>query len=364
MQRKSLTSPLAAEIVLDGKRYTNFAGSSYLGLSGRPEVIQAGVATLQEAGAGYQIARQYGMVAPALLEVEAEAAAFFGSEASIYLSSGYPFGLVSLITMRDRFDHIFFDELAHYSLQEAIRATGLTYCQYGHLDAEDLADKLKRRLRGGERPLVVTDGMYSTFGRIAPLDELLQVARPYDGFLLVDESHSFGVLGPTGRGAKEQYEIDASSILVGGSLSKAFGCSGGVIPAGEAEVAAFRNAPAAEGASPGSPAAAAMGAAALRYARQHPELLQRLRANVALMKGGLRGMGLDTPDTVAPVATFVTGSEDSMQAIYQRLFDEGYCVLRSNYIGAPPGGVIRCGIFADHTTEHIEGFLGTLRRIL
>ena len=364
MQLKTLSSPIAAEIVLDGRRYVNFAGSSYLGLSGKPEVIQAGVTALQESGAGYQVSRQYGFVARPHLEVEAEAVAFFGSEAAIYLSSGYQFGFVSIITIRDRFDHIFFDELAHHSLQEAIRATGLPYCQYRHVDAADLADKLKLNLRAGKRALVVTDGMYSTFGRIAPLDEILQVVRPYNGYLLVDESHSFGVLGPTGRGAKEHYAIDTASILVGGSLSKAFGCSGGVIPASEAEVASFRDAPASEGASPGSPAAAAMGAAALRYARQHPELLQRLRANVALMKGGLRQMGLDIPDTVAPVATFVTGSESSMAAVHQQLFDAGYFVLRSNYIGAPPGGVIRCGIFADHTTAQIEGFLGTLRRIL
>lgn len=364
MHLKALSSPIAAEIVLDGKRYVNFAGSSYLGLSGRPEVIQAGVAALQEGGAGYQISRQYGFIATPHLEVEAEAVAFFGSEAAIYLSSGYQFGFVSIITIRDRFDHIFFDELAHHSLQEAIRAAGLPCVQYRHLDAGDLADKLKRNLRANARALVVTDGMYSTYGRIAPLDELLQVARPYNGYLLVDESHSFGVLGRSGRGAKEHYKIDDSSILIGGSLSKAFGCSGGVIPASEVEVAGFRNAPAAEGASPGSPAAAAMGAAALRYARQHPEILQRLRNNVALMKGGLRGMGFDVPDTVSPVATFVTGSEESMRAVEERLFEAGYFILRSNYIGAPAGGVIRCGIFADHTVAHIEGFLEVLRRIL
>jgi 8-amino-7-oxononanoate synthase len=364
MQLKTLSSPVASEIVLDGRRYINFAGSSYLGLSGRPEILEAGIAALRQTGAGYQISRQYGFVATPHLEVEAEAAAFFGSEAAIYLSSGYHFGFVSIITIRERFDHIFFDELAHHSLQQAIRATGLASSEYRHVDAEDLANQLKRNLRAGERALVVTDGMYSTFGRIAPLDELLQVARPYDGYLLVDESHSFGVLGPTGRGAKEHYGIDASSVLVGGSLSKAFGCSGGIIPASEAEVAAFREAPASEGASPGLPAAAAMGAAALRYVREHPELLQQLRANVALMKGGMREMGLDIPNTDAPVATFVTGSEASMTAVHQQLSAAGYMVLRSNYIGAPPGGVIRCGIFADHTAAHIEAFLGTLRRIL
>jgi len=152
--------------------------------------------------------------------------------------------------------------------------------------------------------------------------------------------------------------------VIGGSTGKAFGVLGGIIPASDEEVAAFRAAPASRGASVGQPAAAAMCARSLQYVREHPELLSRLRENVAYMKASLRKLGLEVGDSIAPVATFVSGSGQSMQALQERLMTEGIYVLHSTYIGAAAGGVIRCGIFADHTTQHIDRLSDALLRLL
>ena len=361
---KTIESPIAAEIVIDGRRYVNFAGSSYLGLSGYADILEAGAEALRESGAGYQVPRHYQVATRAHQEVETEAARFFRSPAALYLSGGYLFGLVSLPAIRDRLGVIFLDELAHFSLREAAAASGVKSCLYRHVDADDLALKMRQHLGAYERPVVMTDGLFSTFGEIAPLSELASAVAPYDGSLLVDESHSFGVLGATGRGAHEHHKLSLNSVVAGGSLSKAFGTTGGIILGTEEGIAACRSTPAGRGAAAGLPAGASMCAASLRHVRTHPELLQRLRTNVVAMKSGLRNLGLNVGDSVAPIATFVAGEANAMQALQERLMAEGIFVLHSTYIGAGCSGVIRCGIFADHTPEHIHRLLDALRRML
>jgi 7-keto-8-aminopelargonate synthetase-like enzyme len=356
-------SPVGARIEIDGKSYINFGGSSYLGLSSNTEIIEAGVAALRELGAGTPIPRDHGVRTTAHQAVEAEAAAFFNSQAALYLANGYLFGLVAIAGIRKSFDVVFFDESTHYSMREAIDASGLQSHSFRHRDAMDLELKIKQSLSSQQKPLVVSDGLFSSFGDIAPLDELAEVTQPYDGRLLVDESHSFGVLGQTGRGAVEQYAIRMSASI-GGSLGKAFGSSGGIIPASEEEVAAFRRTRAGRGATAGLPAAAAMCATSLRYVREHPELLSRLRENVSYMKKGLRSLGLDIPLSLAPVASFVPGKGKSMPRLKAELLAEGIFVYHSTYVGAGSEGVIRCGIFADHTSEHIDLLLDALRRLL
>jgi 8-amino-7-oxononanoate synthase len=206
--------------------------------------------------------------------------------------------------------------------------------------------------------------MYSTFGELTPLDELAAVTLPFEGRMVVDESHSFGVFGSLGRGAWEHFKLPAGAALIGGSTGKAFGVVGGIIPATREEVEVLRDSPASRGASHGLPAAGAMCAASFRYIRRHPELLLRLRENTLELKHGLRQIGLSIPDNVAPVASFTTTSGRSMQDLREQLLAEGICVLHSHYIGAGEDGVIRCGIFADHTRAHIDRLLDALRRLL
>jgi glycine C-acetyltransferase/8-amino-7-oxononanoate synthase len=187
---------------------------------------------------------------------------------------------------------------------------------------------------------------------------------PYDGRLLVDESHSFGVLGEAGRGAVEHHGVYGTCALVGGSTSKGLGVVGGIIPADDEIVARCRATPASRSASAGLPAAAAMCAASLQYVREHPELRMRLRANVAYMKSGLRKLGIDVADTVAPVASFVAGADRPMHTLQEQLMARGIYVLHSNYIGVSAAGAIRCGIFADHSTEHMDRLFDALRTLL
>jgi 8-amino-7-oxononanoate synthase len=361
---QTLESALGAQIVLNGRVYINFGGSSYLGLASNSLIVEAGIAALREFGAGVPIPRAHGVITRAHREFEIESATFFETDTALYLASGYCFGLIGIAALGRKSTRIFFDEWAHHSLREAIAASALASQPFRHLDCQDLEAQLKRHLRRGEAPLVVTDGLFSTLGEIAPLSELERAVAPYGGRLLVDESHSFGVLGPRGRGAYEHHDVPRRSIVIGGSLGKALGVCGGVIPASEDEAAAFRSSPASRGASTGLPAAAAMCSQSLKYVREHPELLERLRANTKYLKCGLRRLGLDVADTVVPIAAFVAGSDRSMQALREALLTDGIFLYHSKYIGAGAAGVIRCSVYADHTVEHMDRLIDALRRLL
>jgi 8-amino-7-oxononanoate synthase len=357
-------SPVGAEIVLEGRRYLSFGGSSYLGLASNTEIIEAGVASLRAYGAGAPIPWAHRVATRQLQEVESAAAAFFGREAALYLSCGYHFAFAALSVLRAQFDVVFFDEWSHYCLREAIAASGLESHPFRHLDCEDLGQQIRRRVRAGQRPLVVSDGVYSTFGEIAPLAALASTIEPYAGRLLIDESHSFGVLGDTGRGAAEYHGLPSGVAVIGGSLAKAFGTSGGVIPADADEVRAMRSTPVVNGASLGMPAAAAMCATSLAYVQRHPELLQRLRANTVRLKSGLRRLGLEVPDNVVPIAAFAPSPPKSPRQLKEELLQEGIFVYHTRYIGAVDDGVVRCAVFADHSAAQIDQLLTSLARLL
>jgi 8-amino-7-oxononanoate synthase len=350
-------------MMIDGRDYINFAGSSYLGLSGRPPVLMAGVEALRRSGAGYQFARAYGLASPAHLEAEQEAAGLFGTEDAVFLATGYAAGLALIAAMARRFSRIFFDERAHHCLQDAIRASALPHHTYRHLDVGFLEAKLRRLLRPNEQPLIVTDGVYSTFGAIAPLVEIAGLAASYGGGVAIDESHALGVLGAEGRGAHEHLGLDPTQVWVCGSTSKGIGVVGGIVPGPALDVAEVRATPPSRGASPGLPAAAAMCAEAMRIVRTDGSLRARLRQNVIYLKGRLRALGLPVGDSEAPIATFLPSSRGARQ-LQSELMSAGVLVLASDYIGAPPGGVIRCGIFADHTREQLDRLVAELSRLL
>jgi len=363
--RRSFDSAVGAEIVLSGRRYISFGGSSYLGLASNPYIIDAGITALRECGSGAPVPSNHNVSTRALVDVETEARQFFASATSMYVNAGYYFGLAAMAAVRDHYEAVFFDEFAHYSLLEAIAAAGLPRYPYRHLDVDDLARQIKLCLGPKQRPLIVTDGLFSTVGEIAPLDELTRIVSAHDGRLLVDESHSFGVLGATGRGAVEHYSLPSAGLLRGGSLGKAFGTCGGIILAEESDAEPLRGSAVGRGASTGLTAAAAMCAASIRFVGEHPGLLVRLRENIRYLKAGLARLGLAIGgDAPAPIASFSTASGKTTRSLQQALMREGIFVYHSTYVGAAEGGVIRCGIFADHTREQLDALLDALRRLL
>lgn len=351
-------------MTLDGRQVSNFAGSAYLGISRAPELLQAAVDALYRYGARVHLTPEFGVRVEPQIQAERQAASFFGTPDALYMSSGYLIGLTALTSLRSRFDLVLLDESGHYNLRDAAAASGAVVRTFAHLDCDSLETELARAQRESLRAVVAVDGMCPTFGSIPHLDIYAQLVDRYGAWLLVDESHSFGTPGPAGRGAAEECGLRPEQILRGASLGKAF-CAAGAVLAGTAQdITTMRRAPCVRGASWGLVPGAAMAAASLRLVRSRPELLARLRANVKRAKEGLRNIGLDIPETPAPLAAFAVGTAVQMQGLQQRLLEEDIFVLHARYVGTGPEGVIRCSFIADHTVGQIDRLNAGLRRLI
>ena len=198
---KLLPVPL---VQIDGREYLYFVGTGYLGLQSHPEVIRAACDATQRYGIHSATTRAgFGNIPPTL-DAERRLAEFFGTEAAFYFASGYAGNNILLSALADDVDIIFVDQLSHYSVWEAAGQSRRPVYHFRHRDPGDLAAGLRKKLRPGQRPLVISDGVFSVRGTIAPVAEYCQELSPYDGaVLLLDDAHGIGVLGDQGRGTYE-----------------------------------------------------------------------------------------------------------------------------------------------------------------
>lgn len=352
--------PASARIAIDGSQFINFHGSGYLALSGVPEIrtavqraLASGVPFAQHVGT------RLGGIDPIFESVEREAAMACGTEASVYFASGYLIGTVGLAGLEDPFDAVFLDEHAHYCLKDAVRLSGRPWFTFAHCDVQSLAEALKRHVDASQRPLVVTDGVFASSGRVPPLAEYAGLLASYDGRMLVDEAHAFGVLGENGRGAVELCGVGKIATS-GATLSKAYCAQGAFIGCAAETAVRLRESPPVRGSTAGSPLSAAAAAASLAYVSTRPELRHTLRAMGDYLRGRLRGIGFDIVDSPAPIVSFRVGSAEEMLKMQRRMFERGILIYHSRYVGAGPEGLIRCAVFRDHTRDDIDALVTAL----
>lgn len=341
-------SPSCAHMIIDGREILNFGGSSYLGLSNHPAIIEAGISALRVQGASCQLPRHYGVALSSNLQAEAEAREFFGFEDSIYFSTGYMFGSLAFTGLADQYEIAIIDEHGHYNLFDGARAAEKPIATFRHCDPQHLKEVLERECADGARPMVATDGMFATFGDSPPLDLYSELIERYGGWLAVDESHSFGCLGQRGAGACEQFGIQGPNVIAGGSMGKAFSAHGGLAVGSRSVISAMWKSPAARGSVSGTSVGAAMTAAAIKVLREEPKILQKLQGNAQLLKNILSNLGLHPIANTSPISAFVLRSPQQMRRLQKALMTEGIFVIHSSYVGTSPGGAIRIAAFADH----------------
>ena len=377
-------SPPGPTVRIDGVEYLYFVGTGYLGLQGHAEVIRAACEATQQYGIHSATSRAGFGNTPPTLSVERHAAEFFGSEASFCFPSGYAGNSILLRTIESNFDALFVDEYSHYCVFEAAGQSGRPVFRFHHRDGGDLAENLRKHLRRGERPLVMSDGVFSARGTIAPLADYVAALAIYPGgALLIDDAHGVGVLGHRGRGTLEYFglfdgpfagSINASTLPTTGgcpaylcaTLSKALGGYGGIIPGSQAFIDCARRASHwYDGASAPPAAVTAASARALELIQADPGLRPRLWSNVRRLKDGLRAMGFDTDDTPVPIICLVAGDADNMRRIQQELKLRGIAVAyMAAYSGLSAAGGLRIAVFATHTEEMIQRFLDELRQVV
>ncbi|MCR8725744.1 aminotransferase class I/II-fold pyridoxal phosphate-dependent enzyme [Frigidibacter sp. ROC022] len=359
-----MESPLAPRMRINGREVDYFCGTSYYCLHGHPQVIEAACAATRRFGMGPGT----GAAMQIYDDLQAALREWFGADHVTYVISGYTSPMVMLQGLRDDVDLVLADAASHYSVRDAMATLGLPVHCFRHLSPESLAEALAEHVRPGQRPAVVTDGVFPSSGALAPLPDYVQVMAGYDGArLCVDDSHGIGVLGDGGRGALEHHGVEGPRAHVAGTMSKAFGGLGGIVPCDRARAERIAaNAGILRGASPPPPAAAAAGLTGMRLLRETPEMLASLRRNTAHMRQGLRDLGFDLPDTPVPIVTLRAsqrrqGADIAMlrdhlatQDIFTKLTPAG------GYSDAPDEDSMRIAVFSGHRPEQIDRLLTTL----
>jgi 8-amino-7-oxononanoate synthase len=376
-----MESAPGAETILDGKKYFYFAGTGYLGLQGHPEVLKAAADAVYQYGVSSATSRTGFGNNPPTMEVEKRAAEFFGTEAAFYYISGYVGNNILAQWLRDQFDVAFLDELAHYSVIEGIAQAQRPVVSFRHTDPEDLMEKLAENLKPGQRPLVMSDGVFPSLGHIAPVPAYQEALAPYPGALIcLDDAHAGGTIGAMGRGTYDYFGLAATQagtpdaagdkggvgLYFSGTLSKALGGQGGIISGSREWIEKLKaSSHFFNGASQPAVPVAAASAKALEIVSAHPELRQKLQANVRRAKDGLRRLGLSVDETPVPIIPLVIGAGANMDRIQQALMARGIAIAYARaYAGTGPEGLLRIAIFATHTEEMIDRLVEELGKCL
>ena len=360
-----MEGPPGPETVINGKRYIYFGGTGYFALQGHPDVIEAGIAAFRKYGVHPATSRTGFGNCPVQLDLERKIAEYFGTEDSLHFVSGYLDNLFQVQALKEQIDVVFIDETAHFSIKDAVYSALKPVIMFRHRDPEDLSKKLKETLKPGQVPLLMTDGIFPTMGVIAPVPDYLKIIEPYNGFICLDDSHSVGVLGPNGRGTYEHFGLKSDRLYYAGTMSKAFGGHGGFIPGTKKYIQYIKDhCGAFAGATPSPTAAMAASAKGLEIVKNHPEMRDRLRKNVAMVKSGMKKLGFEMNDNPVPIVTWTMKSGDDMKKIQLELMSRGVAVAYTKYVGAPPSGALRASIFSEHKPEHINKLLEEVGKLV
>lgn len=369
-------------IRIDGQWKIHLASNNYLGLTLHPRVIAAAREALERFGAGAGSARLIGGTFPPHEALEEELAQFKQAEAAVVFPAGYMTSLGVVAALVGPEDLVIGDRFNHASLIDAARLSGAVLRVYPHKNVERLEEALRQRRTRYRRVLVVTEGLFSMDGDVPPLREIAEVARRYEAWLLVDDAHATGVLGPTGRGSLEQFGLPTGDLLQMGTLSKALGSAGGFLagPRVVIETLIHRARPFLyTTALPPSCAAAAH--AALRVLQEEPVWRQRLWENTRRWIAGLKRVEvelLSEESPLVPVRVSATnrggsakicggGSSNNREvvALARALFEAGLFAPAIRPPTVPEGTArIRTSVTALHAPEDLETALEAMSSIL
>jgi glycine C-acetyltransferase len=353
---RTLSSPQGAWLVVDGKKVLNFCSNNYLGLANHPRLAQAAKHAIDEYGVGPGAVRTIAGTMELHTQLEQRLAEFKGVEAAITFQSGFNANLGAIPALVGKEDVIYSDELNHASIIDGCRLSGAKVVRYAHTDPQDLANQVKDTQSDYRRSLIVTDGVFSMDGDVAPLDEIYEVADRVGCMLMVDDAHGEGVLGEGGRGIVDHYKLHGKVDVEVGTLSKAFGVVGGVVAGSERIVSWLRQRgrPFLFSSAMTVPDTAAC-LEAVAMLEESTEWVDRLWQNTAYFKDAMRELGFDTGSSSTPITPIMLGEAPLAQKFSQRLFEEGVFAMAIGYPTVPPGKArIRVMISAAHNQDDLD----------
>jgi 8-amino-7-oxononanoate synthase len=343
------------EVWIDGRRFIMLGSNNYLGLTNHPKVKEAAIAAVQRYGTGCGGSRFLNGTLDLHTRLEEKLAAFIGTAGAVVFSTGFQVNLGVISCLVDRDDIIYLDKQDHACIFDGARLSMGEVRRFRHNDTDDLLRLINTDANGSAGKLIVVDGVFSMEGDIAPLPQIVAIARNHGAAILLDDAHGIGVLGPNGRGTAEHFGLEAQIDLVMGTFSKSLASVGGFV-CGDSSVIQYIRHKARSfifSAAP-APACAAAASAALDILQAEPQRREALWKNTRFMLEEFRRLGFDTGESQTPVIPLIIGEDINALIFARRLHDAGLFVNAVVPPATPRGrALIRTSYMATHTQQQL-----------
>jgi glycine C-acetyltransferase len=362
---KTLEGPSEVWTQVQGRKVLILSANNYLSLSTHPKLVKAAIDAIKKYGVGSGSVRAIAGSMQIHLELEKKLAEYKRTEDSIVFPSGFMANSGSIPALVGKGDLILSDQLNHGSIIDGARLSRADRMIFPHRDTEKLKEMLEENHSKYNRILIITDGVFSMDGDLAPLPELNKIAKDYGALLYVDDAHGDGVLGEAGRGIVNHFGLEGEDIIEMGTFSKAYGVVGGYIAASDDIVEYLRNTARTyllTGSHP--PPIAAACKAAIEVCEEEPELIRALWDNTRYFKNELKKLGFDIGQSETPITPVIVGDNAIANQMADEIFNEGILVLPIVYPMVPQGTArIRTQVNAKHTKEDLDFALGAFEKI-
>jgi 8-amino-7-oxononanoate synthase len=361
-------TPISSEpdrrVIIHGHELLMMGSNNYLGLTTHPKVKEAAIAAIRKYGTGCTGSRLGNGTLDIHVELEEKLAAFYKKDDCVVFSTGYSTNLGAISALVKRGDMVITDKLDHASIMDGCQMSYGTVKRFVHNDMHSLSHVLSSHHDSGGK-LIVVDGVFSVEGDLAPLDQMVPIAKKHGARLMVDEAHAVGVMGRHGRGTAEHFGVEADVDLIMGTFSKTFASIGGYL-VGDSEVMSFIRHQARpvlfSAAIP--PAATATVIESLRILQAEPERRKQLWKNAHRMSAGLRSMGYNLGTSVTPIMPIHIGNDVRTMTFWTALYDNGIFTNAFVPPGVPPNhSLIRTAVIATHTDADIDEALEKFERV-
>ena len=362
--RKVLESPQSVEPIINGKKVLSFCSNDYLGLANHPDVISRFKKATDRYGVGSGSAH---LVSGHTVEhhaLEEELAEFMGTERALLFSTGYMANLGVVSALCDRHSEIYEDKLNHASLLDAAQLSRAKRIRFPHLDTE----KLEQRLDGSDthNKFIISDGVFSMDGDLAPLDELVNISEKNNATLMVDDAHGIGVLGKHGKGVVEHFDLKSKQVpIVVGTLGKAFGTAGAFVAGSEEIIETLIQKSRSYIFTTAMPAAiAAATRESLQIAKEEKWRRENLQSLISQFREGAIELGFNLVDSITPIQPIIIGSSENSLMLSEKLLEQNILISAIRPPTVPEGSArLRVTFSAEHSEKHVQKLLQILSEI-
>jgi len=353
---RTITGPQGAWFVVDGKKVLNLCSNNYLGFANMPGLKEAAKTAIDDYGVGPGAVRTISGTQEIHLKLERKLAEFKHAPACIVVQAGFTANTVVIPTITGEGDVILSDELNHASIIDGCRLSKAKVVRYAHNNVDDLRAKLAQEKPSARRMIIITDGVFSMDGDIAPLPGIVDASDEFGAMVMVDDAHGEGVLGDSGRGIVNHFKLEGRVEVEVGTLSKAFGVMGGYVTGEEVLIDYLKQRGRPFLFSTGlTPADTAAAIAAVDVLLAGDRLVRKLWDNAAYFRAGLKKAGFDTGRTETPITPVMLGEEKSTTEFSRMLFEEGVFASAIKYPTVARGKArIRCMLSAAHEKSDLD----------